>query len=213
MKERVQVQFKSREGLGKGACRKLRSEGMVPAVVYGPGYQSGKPGFVNEREVYKVCGTDTWETTVIELNVDGNPEMALIREIQRHPLTRDIVHLDFLQMKKDHKVRVQVPVHLMNKGICVGVKQGGVLEQHHHELTVEVFPEDIPERVDIDVKGLELGAEVRISDLNLGDRVHWALPTDTVIVAVRSPEEESEAQAGEAQEVEVLAKGKAKKGE
>ncbi|MCX7828934.1 MAG: 50S ribosomal protein L25 [Thermanaerothrix sp.] len=212
MKERVKVQFHDRDGLGKGACRKLRGEGMIPAVVYGPSYEAGVAGYVNAKEVQAVCASESWETTVIELAVNGKQEMALIKEIQRHPLTRDLVHLDFLQMVKDHKVRVQIPVHLHGKDVCAGVKQGGVLEQYHYELVAEVFPEDIPERVDIDVRSLEMGGEVRISDLQFGPKVHWVLPQDTVVVAVSSPEEEAESAEGEPREVEVLAKGKAKKG-
>ena len=215
MQDRAKVVFRSREEAGSGVCRKLRVQGLVPAVLYGPAFPEGRKGQVSCKEVLPVVQSTHWETTILELDLgDGREEMALMREIQREPLTREPLHIDFLQLVKDRKIRVKVPVHLTHKDLCAGVKQGGLLEQALYELEVEVRPQDIPEQIRLSVQSLRMNREIKISDVPLPQGAEWTQDPETVVVSVTPPKRaEEEGIPGEEREVEVVAKGKAKKAE
>ncbi|EFQ23709.1 50S ribosomal protein L25 [Aminomonas paucivorans] len=213
MQDRAKVVFRSREETGTGVCRKLRVEGLIPAVLYGPAFPEGKKGVVGYKEVLPVVSSSHWETTILELDLgDGRQEMALMREIQRHALTRSPLHIDFLQLVKDHKIRVKVPVHLDNRDTCAGVKLGGLLEQFLYELEVEVLPQDIPEQIRLNVQGLGMNKEIKVSDVPLPQGATWVQDPDSVVVSLVPPKgAEEEALPEEEQEIQVVAKGKAKK--
>lgn len=214
----VKLDFTKREGTGKGTCRKLRSKDQLPVVLYGPEYKNGLAGVISARAVAPVANSAHRETTLIELDfADGGSATALIRDVQRHPLTRRVIHIDFYQVLKGHMIKVEVPIRVINEELCKGIKDdGGVLVYGERAILVEVQPSDIPEEIVFDAQALEVGSEVFVKDLALPEGVTAVTDADLLVLHVEQPKEEAEAAPAETEEnteVEVVAKGKAAKEE
>jgi len=154
---------------GTGVARQLCQSGNVPAVIYGHGREPQSLA-INTREVERLLGTISAGSTVIELNVDGSTARTLIREIQRHPFKRSIVHIDFQELVAGEKVTVSVPLRFT--GTADGVRNsGGILEETMHQVHVRVDPSLIPDHIDVDVTPLTIGHSFHISDLKLPEGV------------------------------------------
>jgi len=155
---------KVRSTAGKGAARKLRAVGEVPAVVYGHGREPQALA-INTYALERMLEKVSYKTTVIELQVAGGANArTLIREIQRHPFKRDILHVDFQELVAGEKVTVRVP--LVFVGTPEGVRTGGgILDQVMHELEISVDPANIPNHVDVDVSNLVIGHSLHVSDI------------------------------------------------
>ncbi len=148
---------------GKGAARQARFRGQVPAVIYGHGRETQSLA-VEAKALEKALTGIVPESTIIELAVDGRQTKALIREIQRHPTRPDIIHVDFYEIHAEEKVTLKVPVRLI--GAPDGVRNaGGVLDQVNREVEIEVLPENIPDRVELDVTALRIGDSLHVRDL------------------------------------------------
>ena len=158
----------SRAGIGTGVARKLRSSGQVPAIIYGH-HREPQPLALNARELEKLLEHISAENTVIELTADGRTARTLIREIQRHPFKRQILHVDFQELVAGEKITVRVPIVLV--GAAAGVRDGGVLDQTMRELEIEVDPVHMPNHIDVDVTNLGIGDSVHVSDLKLPEGV------------------------------------------
>jgi large subunit ribosomal protein L25 len=156
---------KVRTGLGTGDARKLRQGGEVPAVIYGHG-RDPQSLTINTREVDKLLSQYSAGSTVIELSVDGTVAKTLIREIQRHPVKRNIIHIDFQQLVAGEKITVSIPLKFV--GTADGVRNsGGILEEIMHVVHLRVDPAEIPSHIDVDVTPLTIGHSIHIRDLNL----------------------------------------------
>lgn len=218
MSEMVQVVLEARAEKGKEACKKMRPA-YTPCVVYGPDYRESVPAKVKTSDIAKIANSGYWETQTLNLTIPGGKqEMCLMREVQKDHLTGRILHIDFLQLVKGHKLTVNVPVELKGRDECKGVKLGGVIDMLLREVAVEVIPSQIPDSFHVDVSSLGLGSQFHVRDLTLPEGVEVLADPDEVIVAVVVPrgvseEEEAEAAAAEEKEVEVVAKGKAKEAE
>lgn len=219
-KQAVKIDFEKREATGTGACRKIRVKNLVPAVLYGPEYKHGISGTISAKAIAPVANSERRESTLVELTLsDGALVSALIRDVQRHPLTQQIKHIDFYQVLKGHKIKVEIPVHIVNKDVCKGVKEdGGVLNLGMRLIMVEIQPSDIPDEIVADVKELELGSEMHVKDLALPEGAELISDPEAMIVHVTQPkvyvEETPEGETEEEnKEVEVVAKGKASKEE
>lgn len=220
-KHSVKLDFTKREATGTGVCRKIRSKNLIPAVLYGPDYKMGLAGTVSAKTIAPVANSGHRETTLIELTIsDGTEAQALIREVQRHPLSQAIRHIDFYQVLKGHKVKVEVPIRVINAELSKGVKDGGVLTQGLRFVLVEVQPSDIPDELVYDAQGLEIGDEAFLKDITLPEGVTALTEPEKLVVHITEPkafEEEAPAEAegeeGATAEVEVVAKGKAAKEE
>jgi large subunit ribosomal protein L25 len=192
-----------REGGGKGASRKLRGTGKIPAVLYGHGDRTETLA-VDAHDLEMLLHAIR-QNTLIGLEVDGRRTEVLIREVQRHPYRPEVLHVDFLLVHSDEPIKVSVPVVLA--GTPVGVHtHGGVLDHVLYELDVECLPADIPETVEVDVSALEVGDSVRVRDLSL-PRVTVLTGEDVTIATVLAPtvpEVEEEAAAAEAPEPELV---------
>ncbi len=152
-----------RDGRGKGPARQMRMKGRVPAVIYGRGRDSESLS-VSVAEVDKLLATHAKGSTIIDLDVDGSPVRVLIREVQRHPVERSIMHLDFYEIHEGETVTVTVPIHV--EGIPDGVRNaGGTLDQVLREVQIAVLPRDIPEWVELNVDALTIGQSLHVSDL------------------------------------------------
>lgn len=154
---------------GTGVARKLRQSGQVPAVIYGHGREPQSLA-INTRDVERLLAGIAAASTVIELDLDGRTARTLIREIQRHPFKRHIVHIDFQELVAGEKVTVSVPLHFV--GTAEGVRNsGGILEETMHQVHVRVDPVAIPSYIEVDVTPLTIGHSIHIRELALPEGV------------------------------------------
>ena len=169
MAQTVSLSATVRAETGKGAARQARFQKKVPAVIYGHGRPT-QTLMVDALALEKALTGIEPESTLIELSVDGKTTRTLIREIQRHPLRPDIIHVDFYEIRGGEKITLKVPVHLV--GAPDGVRNaGGVLDQVTREVEIEVLPENIPDRVELDVTALKIGDSLHVRDLAIADAV------------------------------------------
>ena len=196
MAQTVSLSATAREKTGKGAARQARFQKQVPAVIYGHG-RATQPLMVDARALEKALTGIEPESTLIELTVDGKKARTLIREIQRHPIRPDIIHVDFYEIKADETVTLKVPVHLV--GTPDGVRnEGGVLDQVTKEVEIEVLPENIPDRVELDVSALKIGDSLHTRDLSIPNAVILTLADLTIATVVPPRAEEVAAPTPEA---------------
>lgn len=198
----------TREGTGKGAARKLRAAGRVPAILYGHGMDPLALS-VDSRELFHLLHTGAGANVLVDLVVDGTEHLALPRDVQRDHIRGRFVHVDFLAVRRDEKINVTIPLRIV--GESPGVKAGGVLEHHLWELNVECLATDVPEAIDVDISGLEIGSGVRVSDLKVRSGVTILTSPEDSVVAVTQPqvavEEEEAAEAVEGEVAEEEAEG------
>lgn len=196
MAHEVTLTAERRSGKGKGAARKLRASGRVPAVIYGHGREPESLS-LSQTELEKALIGIAAASTVIDLTLDGKPIKTLIREIQRTAVRRDIVHVDFYEIHADEKIRLRVPVHLV--GAPDGVRNaGGVLDQVLRDIEIEVLPAHIPERLELDVTALTIGKSLHVRDIQLAHVTVLTHLDDTVCTVVPPRVEEVAAPVAEA---------------
>ena len=210
MSELVTIVMEPRTKSGKGATGRLRAEGFIPCVFYGPELPEPVVGKVKTLQIDRLLAGSHWETMRITLKLpSGGEEMCILREVQRHPLTGKLVHLDFMRLLQGRKITVNVPIRINGRESCAGLKEGGVLE-NMHEIEIETLPMNIPQFIDVDISKLALGEMIYIKDLKLSDVTVLDDP-DEVVAIVAMPKVVEEDAGGETREVEVMAKGKAAK--
>ncbi len=170
---------------GKGAARALRRAGSVPAVIYGHKREPMSLA-VSTRELERLLERISAENTVVELSIDGKISRTLIREIQKHPFKKQLVHVDFQELVAGELITVNVPLVLV--GVSVGVRSfGGILDQTMRELEVSVDPSAIPNHIDVDVSALGVGDSVHVRDLKLPAGVTVLTDADASVVVVAAP--------------------------
>jgi len=196
-----------RDQAGKGAARKLRGTGRIPAVLYGHGDKNESLS-LDAHELELLLNHIASGSTLISLDIDGRRTDVLIRELQRHPYKPEVMHVDFLQVHGDETLTLSVPIRLT--GTPRGVMDdGGVLDQVLYELEIECLPRDIPEAVEIDISKLGIGESLRVHDitfpnatiLNDGD-----LPVASVLEP-RTPQAGDEATPADAEPEVVRGRG------
>jgi len=182
----------TRSNVGKGVARSLRREGKLPAVIYGHA-RASQALSIDARELGRLLEHVSADTTVIELSVDGAMTRTLIREIQRHPVKRAIIHVDFQELVAGEKVTVNIPIILT--GVSVGVRlNGGILTQVLSELEVSVDPANIPNRIEVDISEVNIGGSVHVNELRIPDGVEVLTgATDTVLIVSASKASEETA--------------------
>lgn len=181
---------KKRTDSGKGAARRLRRAQQIPGIIYG---HNREPQMLalDWRELERMLERIAPETTVIELDLDGTTTRTLIREIQRHPFKRQVLHVDFLELVAGERVTVDVPVVLV--GTPNGVRNsGGVLDQILREVTVEVDPSNIPNHIELDVSALDVNESLHVSDLPVPAGVEIQDEPDATVCVVVPPRVEAE---------------------
>lgn len=215
----ITLKAKPRSDTGKGAARQARREGLVPGVVYGSQVESSNL-VVDAKDLDKALRTEAGSNVLINLKLDSKTtHFTVAREIQRHPLKGDLLHVDFLAIDRDVKLETEVPIHLV--GEAKGVKEGGVIEHHLYELQVEALPTAVPPSFDVDMTDLVIGDHVRVSDVVAPEGVDILDGPDEIIASVVEPqiielpedvveEEEAELEEGEVpegEEAEAAAEG------
>jgi len=175
-----------RNGIGKGAARKLRREGLVPAVVYGG--EEVAPLAVDRRELMNILAGGRAETSILGLVIsgEGKQRQVMIKEVQLDPVRREPLHVDLYEVSMDRVIRVSVPITLV--GEAVGVRRdGGILHHLSRELEIECLPGRIPEEVTVDISSLEMGHVMHVGDLQLGEGIRVLTHPEEPVASVARP--------------------------
>ena len=187
MPDQVSLAVRPRPGTGKGEARSLRRQGRVPAVAYGSGLPS-TPVSVDARELYHALRTDAGTNAIIQMEIDGGSHLTLAREIHRHPVRREILHVDFVAVSRDVKVTVDVAIHLV--GHAPGQDEGGVLDQVRFTVPIEVLPLEVPEAFELDVSDMQIGDVKRVADLQIPAGVTILDDPEWSVVTLNPPQAE-----------------------
>jgi large subunit ribosomal protein L25 len=201
----IQVDGKSRIKTGKGASRKLRRTGRLPAIFYGPEAESVMLS-IDYLELIKSLKGRPPENVIFDLRIDSNgrgqSKKVMIKELQRDPVTRDYLHIDFCEISMAREIEASIPIQLVNTPI--GVTKGGLVEHIRRELSVVCLPKDLVDAIEIDVSGLDIGDTLHIGDIALPSGLRSTEDGDLTVATVVAPtittEEEAEAEEAEAEE-------------
>ena len=196
------IKAEKREVFGKNASRRLRREGMIPAVLYGS-RDINVPLTLRKKDIFMILKSETGENTVFQVSFDSERIDVMIKELQRNPVTDEILHADFVQIAMDKAVRVSVPVVAV--GEAVGVKtEGGFVDFMTREVEIECLPKDIPEHIEIDISNLHLRQSLKVEDIIPSKEIKLMNPPDTMLVLIEVPTKEEEIEVEEKEE-EVIA--------
>jgi len=206
-----------RKESGKGPARRFRQEGLIPAVYYGRGEEAILLS-VNAADLSKIIRTKK-ENIFIKLLIEGEKrleKLSLIKELQIEPVSRRFYHADFYEIRMDHKLTIDIPLHFI--GTPIGVQNGGELQHLKRDLKVSCLPAALPEFIDIDVSGLDIGNSIKIQDIKVPEGIEVLDPGDVSVamvafVKVSVPQVEAAEGEGEAEapaEGEEAAKEEAK---
>jgi large subunit ribosomal protein L25 len=209
----IQLDSEKRSTTGKGSARKLRSMGRLPVILYGPETSPIRLS-IDYKQLDKILRGKSAENIIFDLSLDSNgknqSKRVMIKEIQRDPVTRDYLHVDFYEISMEKELEVDIPVYLVNTPI--GVTEGGILEHIRRELKVSCMPENLVDKIEIDVSGLTIGQSVHIGDITFPPGLKSIEDGDLTIATVVAPaieeekveaEEEAEAEVEEAESEEI----------
>ncbi|WP_372881330.1 50S ribosomal protein L25/general stress protein Ctc [Psychromonas sp.] len=193
----------TRTDLGKGASRRLRHADLVPAIVYGAGKAPVSVTF-EHKEVMKAEAVEAFYSSVLDLEIDGVAEQVVLKAVQRHAFKPRVQHLDLLRVDAKQTLQTTVPLHFLNEETAEAVKNGGVVAHTANEVEVICLPADLPEFIEVDISGMEIGDTLHLSDLKLPAGVESVelnkgeahdLPVVSISLAKAAPaEEEAEAE-------------------
>jgi len=217
--ERTKLIVAQRDKLGSAESRRLRKEGLVPGVLYG----NGEPISISiaERELRRALTGASGLHSILDVEIDGKGQThaSILKEYQVDPVRGGVTHVDLQEVRLDRAINASVTVELVGGDDAPGVREGGVLSQPLREVTVEALPLEVPERIELDVSGMELGDTLRISDLTAPEGVTLLDDPELVMATVTAPtkvvepepteEELAEGEEGELAEGEEAAEGEA----
>ncbi|MBN2551941.1 MAG: 50S ribosomal protein L25 [Spirochaetales bacterium] len=190
--ERKTLTAHLRKTFGSADSRRQRRNGRIPAVIYG----HSKPiGLTLDAHEFNTKFMTISESTIINLQVDGDSHDVLIRDYQEDTVSGSVTHLDFYEIERGKALRTNVGLHL--SGTAIGVREGGILESFVHELEVECLPKDLPESVEVDISALEIGNSIHIRDIQTPSGVQILNSPDQVVCAVAHKRVEVEEAAAE----------------
>lgn len=195
------IEADMREKTGRGEARRLRRAGKMPAVIYG-GDKPELPVVLDTMSTSKLLDQEAFYTSIISIKVKGarGDNKALVKDVQWHPVRDEAIHIDFYRVSSSDQVHMEVPVHAINAETCPGVKKGGLLEIIRHSLEVICRADSIPEHIDVDCDGLEIGDSVHIEDVALPEGVQAQHDTNFTVLTIAAPKVEAEPEAeGEAE--------------
>jgi large subunit ribosomal protein L25 len=190
MQKKVELQASERAEIGKGLT-KIRTQGFIPAVVYGKGLKPLSLS-VSGKEFHKVISGTAGSNVLITLKVEGGKALpVLTHEIQRNPVTDEVLHVDFHQINMDDKIKARIHVVLL--GEAVGVKEdAGILVHSLREVEVKCLPNDIPDTIEIDIKNMRINDAVHVSDIKPPKGVEFLTASQEILVTVAPPTKEEE---------------------
>lgn len=172
MSERIELAVEPRTDVGKGASRRLRRQGnLVPGIIYGAN-ETPESVTLRKNELVKAMEQESFFSQIVNLSMNGKKQQAIVRDVQRHPAAPEIMHIDFLRVRADQAVTMNVPLHFMNEEACVGVRIGrGTIMKSANEVEVSALPNDLPEYIEVDMAEVDLNQVIHLSDLKLPDGV------------------------------------------
>ncbi len=201
MENQFQITAEPRRDLGTAFARRLRHAGRVPAVIYGDG-QPNIDITLDHNNIIHHLTREAFHSHVLTVDVAGRSEQVILRDVQMHPYKRLVMHLDFLRVSADRKLRMVVPVHFLGEDTSVGVKQHGGLVSHlMPEIEIECLTKDLPEFIAVDLSGMDIGQSLHLSQLTLPAGV--TIPAlalghdhDLPVVAMHAPRKSTDEEAG-----------------
>ena len=217
MSEQVNLNATSRDVEGKSSSRQLRRAGSVPAVIYG-GEKDPIRISILEKDIAKAADIPGFATQILNINISGEEQNVILKELQRHPATQRVLHADLQRVNPDTKISISVPVRFLNEDICMGVKMhGGAISRLINNIDITCLASNLPEYLEVDVAELDVGDSVFLSALNLPEGVE--IPSlalgedrDQAVVSITEAkvldiepevvEEEGDGEEGEAQAAE-----------
>ncbi len=217
MSQSFEIIAELREEQGKGASRRLRRTGRIPAVVYGAGKEAQSIS-VSHNELWKQLRHESFYSRILTMTLAGKSEQVVLKDLHRHPVREEVMHMDLLRVKADVEIRMRVPLHFQGEKVAPGVKTGGGIFEHlMNEVEVSCLPKDLPEFIEVDVSGMNVDESIHLSQIKVPEGVvltDLSDEHDQAVIAIHLPrvakldaEEDSEAEAGED------AEGKAEGGE
>ncbi len=218
----IGVKKREEKEIKNKVSKKLRAGNYVPAIVYGL-KKDPISIKIKEKEFRDVVKGKNIYSAIFNLKIDGesksSKETVLVKEFQKDAITGELLHIDFLRIKMEEDIETSVPIHIMNEDIAIGIKEkGGVLQHGLRELHISCLPTDIPDYIEYDIAELDMGSIVRVSDVNVSDKIKVLNDPEEVVVSIIHPtqlkeeeKEEEEEEAEEAMEPEVIGKGKEEK--
>ena len=168
-----EISADARELKGKGASRRLRRTGFIPGILYGAGKDPVNIQ-LEHNSVVKHTEVEAFYSHILTLQLPSGDERVVLKDMQRHPYRELILHMDFLRVDESEKLAMRVPLHFVNEEACAGVKAGGVVSHVLTELDILCLPRDLPEYIEIDVGGLDLGDSIHLSDVSVPSGVEIA---------------------------------------
>lgn len=215
MKTSFELVADPRDGVqGKGASRRLRRSGKVPAILYG-GQQEPRQIILDHQNLLSLLVNERFYSTIISLSINGEKQAAILKDVQRHPAKNQILHMDLQRVLENEKIRMTIPVHFKGGAGAPGVKtEGGIISHLLNQVEVLCLPKDLPEYVEVDMSEMHINEMKRLSDITLPEGVEFVALThgrDEPLVSIHHPRaEEAEAPAA-AEAAAAPAAGEAKK--
>ena len=195
MKISFELNAEFRDDQGKGASRRLRRTGKVPAILYG-GKRDARALLVDHTRLAQLMDNERFYSTIVALKVGDQSQAAVLKDVQRHPYKNQIMHIDFQRVLEDEKIRMHIPLHFKGGAESKGVKdQGGLLSHVRNDVEVTCLPKDLPEFVEVDVSGLEINQVIKLSNLSLPvgvEIVDLLAGRDAPVASIHMPRVEEE---------------------
>jgi large subunit ribosomal protein L25 len=167
MKKSFNVGADSRDDQGKGASRRLRRTGKVPAILYG-GKGEAKNVTLDQQNLLTMIEDEKFYSSIITLHLDGQDQQAIIKDIQMHPARNQVLHVDLQRVLADVAIRIHIPLHFLNAATCPGVKvQGGLVSHLRTDIEITCLPKDLPEAIEVDMAAMNLNDTIFMRDLQL----------------------------------------------
>ncbi len=171
MKTSFELAAEFRDDQGKGASRRLRRSGKVPAILYG-GHEQARAMQLDHDKLLQMLDNEKFYSTILSLSVGKEKQPAVLKDLQRHPYKNQVLHVDFQRVLENEQIRMKIPLHFINESVSVGVKQqGGTVSHLRNEVEVLCLPKDLPEYVEVDLLELGMGQIVHLSELKLPEGV------------------------------------------
>ena len=196
--ETTTLQAEVRDSRGKGPARRLRAQGKIPGVFYGPGLEP-TPLTLSPKELEKALRGERGRNVVFKLSIGGNDELAMVKDVTTDPVSQELLHVDLYRVFEDKQLEIDVPFHAL--GRAAGVVQGGVLNVTRRTLPLRTTPANIPVSIDVDVTPLNLRDTISVEEVTLPERVECLLAPKLTLVIILEPrkataaDEEAEAEA------------------
>jgi large subunit ribosomal protein L25 len=192
MKTSFELIAEFRQDQGKGASRRLRRDGKVPAILYG-GHADARALCVSHQKLIVMLENERFYSTILNLKVGEESQAAILKDVQRHPFKNAVLHIDFQRVSDAEKIRINIPLHFKNAAISPGVKsQGGLVSHLRTQVEVSCLPKDLPEFIEVDLSGLSLNESIHLSQLTVpaGVALLELSKKDTAVVAIHAPRAE-----------------------